>query len=152
MRAVLAAIIACGCVSLVEAGETPWKPAADYLALPSDCTGEKDAPLCEGLKQEWKRDYDAATAGDYQGQRNVAYCLSTGCKSPFGNTVRTNPILGCAWRVVIVNSGHLDADADDANEMSIYCGPQFLDDIGRTMADAQARTLFKNLGIQVRLP
>lgn len=81
--------------------------------------------------------------GGYDGQRNVAFCLSTGCDIP---GFRKNPVglrLAC---VVIVNSGHLVANDIDGRNMKHYCGPEYLDDTGRVMADAQARTIIQKLG------
>lgn len=126
-----------------DASAADWRPAKDYLFLADDCATSDDPKRCQLMKDSWERDYNGAIAGDYQGQRNVAFCLSTGCKEIYGTALRTNPVLGCAWRVVIVSSGHLDADKLDGDGMKIYCGPQYLDDVGRTMADAQARTILK---------
>ncbi len=152
MRALLAAILACGCVSLVEAGETLWRPAMDYLAVDDDCASATDPETCKWMKESWTRDYEGAISGQYAGQRNVAHCLSTGCEATYGKSIRKNPILGCAWHIVIINSGHLDASSVDASSFKTYCGPHFLDDLGRKMADAQARTILKNLNIPVQLP
>lgn len=147
MRGLLAVLLACGCVSLVEAKDEQWPDAMDYLQAPADCAGSDDVTLCENRKEVWNRDYNGAIAGDYQGQRNVSFCLSTGCDDMFGGTIRKNAILGCAWRMVIVNSGHLDADSTDVANLKHFCGPEYLDDTGRDMAAAQARTLLKKLKI-----
>ncbi len=121
----------------------------DYISIEADCEDASNPERCRLTKKTWERDYNAAIKGDYQGQRNVAYCLSTGCSY---EGFRKNPVLGCAWRVVIINSGHLDADQLDANSLKLFCGPEFLDDVGRTMADAQARTLLGKLGRTEYLP
>ncbi|MFN3440852.1 MAG: hypothetical protein ACK4Z3_00470 [Rhizobium rosettiformans] len=121
-----------------------WPAASDYLFMASDCATADDPERCQYIKDDWKRDYEGAISGAYQGQRNVAFCLSTGCDTP---GFRKNPVLGCAWRVVIVSSGHLVSDETDGRNMAFYCGPEFLDDTGRLMADAQARTILKKLGI-----
>ncbi len=141
------AVLAWSC----NASAGDWRPAKDYLFLADDCATSDDPKHCQLMKDSWERDYNGAITGDYQGQRNVAYCLSTGCKETYGNSLRTNPVLGCAWRVVIVNSGHLDADKLDGDAMKLYCGPQYLDDVGRTMADAQARTLLQMIQSGARL-
>lgn len=125
-----------------------WPLASDYLLMPRDCAAAGAPATCKDSKERWERNYSEAIAGGYQGQRNVAYCLSTGCDIP---EFRKNPILGCAWRVVIVNSGHLAADEMDGKSLQLYCGSQYLDDTGRVMADAQARTILQKLGIAVLL-
>lgn len=125
-----------------------WPLASDYLLMPRDCAAAGAPATCEDTKERWERYYSEAIAGGYQGQRNVAYCLSTGCDIP---EFRKNPVLGCAWRVVIVNSGHLAADEMDGKSLQLYCGSQYLDDTGRVMADAQARTILQKLGIAVLL-
>lgn len=123
-----------------------WRPATDYLMMNTDCTSAEDPKRCKMMLEIWTRDYSDAIAGKYEGQRNVAYCLTTGCDDLYGKAFRKNPVLGCAWRVVIINSGHLDADTTDTANLKLYCGPQYLDDAGRIMADAQARTILKKLG------
>lgn len=123
-----------------------WRPATDYLMMSTDCTSADDPKRCQMILDIWTRDYTDAIAGKYQGQRNVAYCLTTGCDDLYGTALRKNPVLGCAWRVVIINSGHLDADTTDTANLKLYCGPKYLDDAGRIMADAQARTILKKLG------
>lgn len=123
-----------------------WPPASDYLFIAKDCATHENPERCGQIKKTWQRDYDGAIKGDYQGQRNVAYCLSTGCG---WNELNKNPVLGCAWRVVIVNSGHLAANRLDADGLKLYCGSQFLDDTGRVMANAQAMTIMKKLGVQL---
>lgn len=128
------------------AASDDWPPASDYLFMPSDCTTADDPERCQYIKDDWQRDYDTATSGSYDGQRNVAFCLSTGCDIP---GFRKNAVLGCAWRVVIVNSGHLVANEIDGRNMKLYCGPEFLDDTGRVMADAQARTIMQKLRLPV---
>ena len=125
-----------------------WRPAKDYLFMATDCSTDDDPKRCQMIKDIWERDYNEAIKGGYQGQKNVAFCLSTGCDFP---GFRKNPVLGCAWRVVIVNSGHLDADKLDGDNLMLYCGPQFLDDRGRIIADAQARTILQKLGIATQL-
>lgn len=63
-----------------------------------------------------------------------------------------NKILGCAWRFVILESGHLSADASDVANAKYYCGAENVDKAELAAAEAQARTILKNLDIQVRLP
>jgi hypothetical protein len=80
-----------------------------------------------------------ALAGDYLAQRNLAYYLSTGAD---GHS--TNPILGCAWRIVILKSKHAKADATDTNDKSFYCDRK-LDQPQLKQAEAEADSLLKKI-------
>lgn len=152
MRASLAVAMALGVAWTSEAASSKWPDAMEYLMAAEDCSIEPDATLCENRKNTWQNDYRGAIAGEYQGQRNVSFCLSTGCDDLYGGNIRKNAILACAWRVVIVNSGHLEADDTDAMNLKHFCGPEYLDDTGRGMANAQAKTLLRKLGVSARLP
>lgn len=143
MRAVLAAILACGCVSLVEAGETNW-PAAETYVHPSACSGEQTGYPCRYSKELWPKDYAEAIKGGYQGQRNVSYCLSTGCEG----AIAVNKMLGCAWRFVILESGHLSADTSDVTNAKYFCGSENVDKAELAAAEAQAKTLLRMLAAQ----
>jgi len=81
-----------------------------------------------------------AMAGDYQAQRNVAYWLTGGNNGapPF------NPILGCAWHLVIIKSGSLSVDASDISNKQLYCDKR-LDADSRMAAEAQAEKLLKKI-------
>ena len=72
-----------------------------------------------------------ALAGDYISQRNIAYTLS--------REIPHNPILGCAWRIVIVESGSPKVDQTDTGNMSFECGKLSADEL--TAAKAQAKKL-----------
>jgi hypothetical protein len=80
-----------------------------------------------------------ALAGDYQAQRNLAYYLSTGAE---GHT--QNPIAGCAWRIVILKSGHAQADASDKSNKTFDCD-QKLNQQQLRGAEAQAAALLKKI-------
>lgn len=136
MRSILLAVFASW--SFV-ANAADWPPATDYLNSGLDCATTKNVGSCHYSKEEWPDEYGAAIKGDYQGQRNVSYCLSTGCNG----AIRENRILGCAWRFVIVESGHLSADSSDTTNLEYYCGPEYVDKAGLAMAEAQARRLIK---------
>ncbi len=78
----------------------------------------------------------AAKAGDYQAQRNVAYWLSGG----YNGALPQNPVLACAWRIVILESGSTKVDATDVSNKKVYCDKR-LDADGINAARAQAKTL-----------
>jgi hypothetical protein len=94
---------------------------------------EEETPRAEGGLEK------QALAGDYQAQRNLAYYLSTGAEGHAQNVVA-----GCAWRIVILKSGHAEADASDSSNKTFDCdrklSPQRLRE-----AEAQANTLLKKI-------
>lgn len=96
--------------------------------------------LC--VQTTWAQDYEAleraAKAGDYQAQRNVAYWLSGGN----GGALPINPILACAWRIVILESGSQSVDSSDVSNKQFYCNKK-LDADGVRAAEAQAKNLLK---------
>ncbi|CDZ61411.1 Hypothetical protein NGAL_HAMBI2605_14910 [Neorhizobium galegae bv. orientalis] len=124
-----------------------WPPADDYINSLVSCETSKDPGHCKFTRATWQKEYDNAITGVYQGQRNVSFCLSTGCN----DAIRQNKILGCAWRIVIIETGHLKADSTDTANLNYYCGREQVDETGRRAANAQARTMMKNLGVAQRL-
>lgn len=125
-----------------------WPPAGDYLFIARDCATSDDPGWCSDAKTLWEKDYNGAIHGDYQGQRNVSFCLSTGCEPLYHKSLRTNPVLACAWRFVILRSGHLQADVTDTTNAEHFCGPEYIDDLGRRTAEAQASRMLKMLGVR----
>jgi hypothetical protein len=81
-----------------------------------------------------------AMAGDYQAQRNVAYWLTGGNNG----APPLNPVLGCAWRLVILKSGSPSVDSSDISNKQLYCDKR-LDADSRKAAEAQAEKLFKQI-------
>jgi len=116
-----------------------WPPAADYVNTTQECGTVTN---CSYTKQVWSEEYAKATAGDYGAQRNVSFCLSTGCDG----AIRINKILGCAWRFVILESGHLSADTTDTTNLKFFCGPENVDKAGQATAENQAKRMLKMLG------
>lgn len=153
MRAVLAVMIACGCVSLVEArDERPfakeWEIYRSFLTTPACGAAPKSAvDACIEALDYWKRDFMWATNPSWErlleGQRNIAACLSTGCD---GDVV-PQPMLACAWSRVVLRSGHPTIQAEDVNREQRICGA--LDsDAERDTADAQATRLLSMLNVR----
>ena len=120
-----------------------WPPANDYVSIAACQAGEASYG-CRYSKELWGKDYADAISGGYQGQRNVSFCLSTGCE----NAVVVNKMLGCAWRFVILESGHLQADSTDVANARHYCGPENVDTGELAAAEAQARAILKKLGVR----
>lgn len=99
------------------------------------CTGTEIKDWCETSSAEFKKWFPLAYEGDYQGQRNVAYCLLTGCSG----AVMINPSLACAWRMVILLSGSSRVDETDQGNFRTACGT--LDQARLETAKAQADRL-----------
>lgn len=126
---------------------TPEKAAAIIAKHQSDAMPDGYIPTlgfcetdaCKSAQAQLLLEFPLAYSGVYQAQRNVAFCLSSGCEGAF---VRT-PLLGCAWRFVIVASGNVEVDASDVSNMKSDCGPNRLGAVERSVARAQAETLFR---------
>lgn len=138
-RFCVAVLLAIGATASVQAAD--WPPADTYVNSLVNCSESADAASCEYSRSVWGKQYEDAISGDYQGQRNVSFCLSTGCNK----AIIENHILGCAWREVIMASGHLQVDQTDVTNLKYFCGSEVLDDEGRQGAEAQAKKLLKVL-------
>lgn len=107
-----------------------------------DITPLDSAVVRLGTPEATERDFELleaeALAGDYQQQRNLSYSLSTSGWWGY------NPILGCAWRMVILMSGSPRVNETDVSNKSLYCD-QRLDHNGRIAASAQAETLHRRI-------
>lgn len=90
--------------------------------------------------QEYEALEKKAMAGDYQAQRNIAYWLTGGNNG----APPLNPILGCAWRLVILKSGSSSVDSSDVSNKQLYCDKR-LDLDSRKAAEAQAAKLLKQI-------
>lgn len=86
--------------------------AGEVESLMGTCAGET---FCIASAAQFRREYPQAWRGNYQAQRNVAYCLITGCDG----AVRQNELMGCAWRLVILASGAPQTDRSDGVHMRI---------------------------------
>ncbi|TXG96580.1 MAG: hypothetical protein E6R08_08995 [Nevskiaceae bacterium] len=82
----------------------------------------------------------AALTGDYQAQRNVATWLSGGNNGE----PPLNPILACAWRLVILQSGDQHVDDSDVGNKQLYCDTR-LDADGVSAAQSQATALLASI-------
>ena len=112
-------------------------PAAPVTGF---CMSGPDEQFCEANRIEFeKKDWPRAWGGDYQGQRNTAYCLFTGCDG----AVQVNKVLACAWRQVIQASGDVEVGQSDLDQQKLECGA--LDDAGRVAARAQAGGIFQTV-------
>ena len=80
-----------------------------------------------------------AMAGDYQAQRNLAYGYVAW---PYTGQTK-NPITGCAWYLVVLNSGSPQLGPGDVGNVQVYCGR--LDPDSKSAAINQSRVLFKQI-------
>lgn len=142
MHALIAGLLACGCVSLVDA--PLWPPASDYINTAADCSQSSNAAGCKDTRATWTTNFDDAIGGKYQAQRNVSYCLSTGCDG----AIRIDATLGCAWRQIAIETGHRQGDDSDASSLKQYCGRAYVDEVGERAADAEAQTLRQMLSVK----
>lgn len=99
------------------------------------CVDPAQKQICDASKSDFKKWFPRAYKGDYQGQRNVAFCLYDGCD---GSVMQNKP-LSCAWRMVILLSGSNQVDATDQNSFRLACGK--LDTAEMITAKAQAERL-----------
>jgi hypothetical protein len=136
---VAAALLACGCVSLAEFAD--W-PAADDLVAKTSCIQSAAPSRCMRTRAGWSQTYANAIGGDYQSERAVALCLSTGCD----DAIIENRILGCAWRHVIAGSRHAQSAEDDTTAIGHFCGSDYVDDTDRQTARDQSAVWLGLLG------
>ena len=78
-------------------------------------------------------------AGDYQAQRNLAYGYASW---PYKGQDK-NPLLGCAWYLVVLNSGSPRVGEGDVGNVRVYC--EKLDSNSQSAAKAQAHLLYKKI-------
>ena len=123
------------CVALsAEAAELP---TADLYVQPAACPGAANPERCKWQVTTFTEDHASALVGDYQAQRNVAYCLKSGCDG----AIRQEPVTACAWRIVILASGSFSVDASDEGNFNVDCGA--LSSSQQRRALTQAGTLYK---------
>lgn len=78
----------------------------------------------------WRGAYE----GDYGDQRNVAFCLTQGCRG-----VVSDQVQGCAWRSVIIAASDPEMGDGDVANFQTDCGR--LSEAARVAADGHARRI-----------
>lgn len=113
------------------------REAEGYLGV---CLAQAAAAVqeCESFRAGFISDYLRARAGDYRGQRNVAYMLKGQERG-----VTQNVIQSCAWRLVIMSTGHAQVGQGDEANMRIDCAT--LNEGGRQAAIARADALLRQI-------
>lgn len=95
---------------------------------------------CLSNQKQLKVEFPRAMKGDYSAQRNVSYCLSSGC----GGAVSVDLKLGCGWRIVILAGGSANITSADQSNFHHFCSAGLTDE-DRAIATAQARRLFQTI-------
>lgn len=119
-------------VATAAAGAEPMR----QIVL-ADCRGAADIGQCKRAHAALAKDQRLAWSGNYGAQRNLAFCLATGCSG----AVVPNRVTGCAWRFVIIAAVHGEADASDIGNIVHDCGRLSPDE--RAAAREQAGRLFQ---------
>lgn len=94
----------------------------------------------DAQRAQWASEMAKALAGEYQYQRNIAWCYTDGC---YG-VEPIDDVKACAWRLVILAAKHPKADASDAENVEFDCKKTLTPDDQRT-ARAWANTLFRKI-------
>lgn len=107
-----------------------WATALFFLGYISEA---------EAQRPTFKAVRDLAMRGNYQAQRNIAFGYTS---NPYpGQDI--NPMLGCAWRIVIIYSGNEKVDETDIGNHRVYCDR--LERTQRIAAEAQAGLLLSKI-------
>lgn len=91
---------------------------------------------CVLMQAEILNDVKLAYGGDYQGQRNLAFCLWAGCKK----AMIANKQLSCAWRMLILASGSPRLDQGDISNFETCL--EKLSTVQKAAMKAQTTALF----------
>lgn len=134
MRCAMAMIL----IGLAWTPPAAAQPVTDYVR---SCAVSADKTLCESSRRQFLQWYPRAFKRDYQGQRNVAFCLSTGCD----DAVSQDHITACAWRMVLKAAQDQRYDAGDRMNFDVDCGDRRLETTERADAARIAQTLYKRI-------
>ncbi len=110
--------------SEIELAKNEARKVFNIIPLPKGVdsppiTGACSDTVCATNQVQFaEADWPAAWQGDYKAQRNVAFCLITGCDG----AVLIDKSAGCAWRAVILEMNSGAASDGDASNMETECG------------------------------
>ena len=96
---------------------------------------------CEEEQREFVKNYEKAFRGEYTPQRNVAFMLSTGS----GGALQKNAVQSCAWRMVVLQSGHPDVYQGDTEHAERTC--ERLSATERTAASARTVAIMGQIAV-----
>lgn len=103
----IAIVLACSVMSGAHA-----KSLDEQLdGMVTTCALADDKAWCEAQVKQFREEWPQANKGDYQAQRNVAYCYANGCDG----AVMPDLVTACAWRIVIMASPADITSGDTAN-------------------------------------
>lgn len=131
----------------IEQAEREARDTVEAVSLPDGApaapvtVGQCRDTLCAINRVDFtERDWPKAWRDDYQGQRNVAFCLQNGC---FG-AVQVDRISGCAWRSIILDRNAESADQTDTANFELDCGS--LTPVEQDLAMSKADLIDQRLG------
>jgi hypothetical protein len=144
---VVLALLLPGAAAAQEAATTRALTEAYGYLIPCQGPPEAYGPIdCRTWQRLFMRNYQAAMAGDLEGQRAVAGTLAAG-----GRAVATNPLQACAWRSVALLSGHPRVGTEDARARDAACDPLTASE--REAAAARARAILERIRTEpARMP
>lgn len=122
-------------LATVGAPSAADKPGSEFL---TGCALADDKKICAAEQDDFLKWYPMALKGNYQGQRNVAFCRRNGCAS----AVMVDVVDACAWRMVVVASD-ATLDASDAANYRMDCVR--IGSNGFTDATIIAKQLFRKI-------
>ncbi len=124
--------------------DQPLAPGRSQAFLPAPGLGDYLGKLVLNPTTDqvrmWREEVARAMTGDYQSQRNVAWCYIDGC---YG----VEPIddaKACVWRLVIQAAKHPKSDASDTQNVEVDCR-QALAPEDLAAAGVAARDLFRKI-------
>lgn len=109
-------------------GEVVFYPAVDALDAIRKGRRLPYNPASTTRDAEW-----LSLQGNYQAQRNYAFSLRT----------KNDYMSACAWRLIIINSGHRDVDESDISNAEYECGK--LNELQRQAVVAKAETIHSEM-------
>lgn len=130
----------------IEQAYAEARAAFEKVELPEGApeppvTGSCDDVYCANSQVQFEqRDWPNAWRGDYQGQRNVAFCLISGCDG----AVIPDRSTGCAWRAVILATNAASATDLDAQNIEHECGAA-LSPVQRELAMTKSEEIVRQI-------
>lgn len=110
------------------------------FATEAPITGRCRDTLCETTRALFEaRDWPKAWQGDYEAQRNVAFCLGNGCDG----AVLIDQTSSCAWRGALIEMNKLEATDMDAASLEQECG--VLSEVQKRIAIAKAQDIVSRI-------
>ena len=125
-----------------EATRRAQYEARQYAIYPCLEEDPEKKALCEAGRRTFLRDYQAAKAGDYQGQVNASAWLSEKGRLDIRPFIEPNRIQACAWALVVVQSGHARVAEKDVAYVRMRCDAPGVD---RRVAELRAAVIVEEI-------